>query len=32
MVSEANLRAMWKGYARFMGFAPPETGGSGAGG
>ena len=32
MVSEANLRAMWKGYARFMGFAPPETGRSGAGG
>ena len=24
MVTEANLRAMWKGYARFMGFAPPD--------
>lgn len=26
MVTEANLRAMWKGYAGFMGFAPPAAG------
>ncbi len=24
MVTEANLRSMWRGYARFMGFAPPD--------
>ena len=30
MVTEANLRAMWKGYARFMGFAPPDGGRPGA--
>lgn len=24
MITEANLRSMWKGYAHFMGFAPPE--------
>ena len=25
MVTEANLRSMWKGYAHFMDFAPPEA-------
>ena len=29
MATEANLRAMWKGYARFMGFAPPDGGAGG---